>query len=47
MNKSDKKNNYKYIYLNIDYLKKGNYIFNFLIKEKIYKFIKIKKNKDL
>jgi len=47
MTKSDKKKgSNQHIYLNIDHLKKGEYIFNFMLKNKICKSVKIKKMND-
>ena len=33
----------QYIYLNIDHLKKGNYLLNITLKNKVIKSIKLKK----
>ena len=47
MSKMDiKKVNRQQIYLNIDHLKKGEYVFNFMQENKICKSVKIKKNKE-
>lgn len=43
MEKNPKK---QHIYLNIDHLKKGDYTFNFMIENKVYKTVKIKKTND-
>lgn len=42
-----KKGNNQHIYLNIDHLKKGDYIFNFMVENKVCKTVKIKKVKGL
>jgi hypothetical protein len=41
------KGNNQHIYLNIDHLKKGEYIFNFMLENKVCKTVKIKKNKGI
>ena len=47
MSESDKKQaDNQHIYLNIDHLKKGEYTFNFIVENKVYKSVKIKKIKD-
>ncbi|WP_165453869.1 hypothetical protein [Hyunsoonleella flava] len=46
MDKTKDKPQMQHIYLNIDHLKKGNYIFNFMIENKVHKTVKIKKTKD-
>lgn len=48
MTKSEnKKGSNQQIYVNIDHLKKGEYTFNFVVENKVFKSVKIKKIKGL